>query len=199
MEYPEEIYWDNFGPGISPTLQKTFLVERAYDMGKADAKNLDGYSNLTEAISAGEPIDWERLDGLKVQCVRPELGTLHGTLERRESAESDSPDGWWRSGMDYVYVTALIQAWRGEDGWTLWVEGEIPLRRKTADQLEPGTEFYGVLKTSEPDGVAPELLLRTQGHALHLDDYTISQMSPRHFEVVSVVGMYGTFQKPEGK
>lgn len=86
-------------------------------------------------------------------------------------------------------------------GWielqSLWSEGEVPLIRKTADQLEPGTEFYGVLKTSEPDGVAPELLLRTQGHVLHLDDYTISQMSPRHFEVVSVVGMYGTFRNSE--
>ena len=143
MEYPEESYWDNFVPGISLTRQKTFLVERAYDMGKADAKNLDGYSNLTDAISTGEPIDYEKLDGFKVQLVHPEMGTLHGTLKRDKRCAPDSFYGWWDGETDCVYARALCPAWDGQNGWSLWVEGEIPLHRKTADQLEVGTYFRG--------------------------------------------------------
>ena len=170
------------------------LIERAFRAGKAEQLDpLAGYSSLTAAISAGDPIDYEKLDGLKVQCVNPDIDTLRGKLVRDDVWPADSASGWVVHGMGITDITA----WHGDNGWTLWVEGEVPLIRKTADQLEPGTEFYGVLKTSEPDGVAPELLLRTQGHVLHLDDYTISQMSPRHFEVVTVVGMYGTFRNPE--
>ena len=194
----QELVAVNLQPLESDKVQS--LIKHAFEAGKAEMTvPLTGYSNLTVAIKDNEPIDWEKLDGLKVQCDNPDVGTLEGELERRGRVESDSPDGWWKGGMDYIYVNALIEAWRGEDGWTLWVEGEIPLVRKTADQLEVGKEYYRVLKNSEPDGVAPELMLRTQGHVLYLNDYTFSQNSPRHFEVVKVIGKYGTFQKPEDK
>lgn len=205
-KYPEEIYATRDGGRLISMVSnnrrdwggegwgRRHAYQVGYEAGKAEQLDpLAGYSSLTAAISAGEPIDYEKLDGLKVQCVNPDIGTHRGKLVRDDVWPADSASGWVVYGMGITDITA----WHGDNGWTLWVEGEVPLIRKTADQLEPGTEFYGVLKTSEPDGVAPELLLRTQGHVLHLDDYTFSQMSPRHFEVVTVVGMYGTFRNPE--
>lgn len=120
------------------------LIERAFEAGKAERPDpLTGYSNLTEAIEAGEPIDWEKLDGLKVQCVNPDVGTNRGKLGRNETYTSERSAGWFYKSMDKTYVRSLIDAWHGAKGWTLWVEGEIPLIRKTADQLEVGTYFRG--------------------------------------------------------
>ena len=198
MEYPQEIYWDNFVPGISPTRQKTFLVERAYDMGKVDAKNLDGYSNLTAAISAGEPIDWEKLDGLKVQCVNPELrGEIHGTLKRNAEANVELSGAWRSRDMDEVYTAALWAGWNGKRGWTLWVEGEVPLRRKTADQLEPGYFFTGVLS-----GTTSESLMCVAGdHGIGKRVRYAFDFMPSHHPASKweVIEEHGTFQKPEGK
>lgn len=203
MEYPEEIYATLDGGRLTDHLRNAeagWGRRLAYQVGKVEQTDpFEGYSNLTEAIRTGKPIYWERMEGVKVKCANRSIGTLRGELKRNTAWGENGVAGWYRRDMDYSYVNAFVSAWNGEDGWTLWVEGEIPLIRKTADQLEPGTEFHGVLKNSEPDGVAPELMLRTQGHVLHLDDYTISQLSPRHFEVVKVVGAYDTFQKPEGK
>ena len=104
---------------------------------------LEGYSNLTAAISTGEPIDWEKLNGLNVKCVNSGIATVAGVLVRKRESSEDLYTGWCSVGMDDVYLTALSRAWNGFDGWTLWLEGEIPLRRKTADQLEVGTYFRG--------------------------------------------------------
>ena len=196
MKYPKEIYWDNFIPGITPTRQKSLLVERAYDMGKADAKSLDGYSNLTEAISAGEPIDWERLDGLKVQCVNPDVGTNGGVLKRELGLSAQSPFGWWNTGADISYTTALVRAWDGRDGWTLWVEGEVPLRRKTADQLKRGTYFLGEALVGGPD------LVYVGGRS---EASKVIYYAPEMLKSVIpaadwvVLEEHGTFQKPEGE
>ena len=197
MEYPEEIYWDNFVPGISLTRQKTFLVERAYDMGKADAKNLDGYSNLTTAIQAGEPIDWERLDGLKVQCVKPEVGTLRGTLERNESRTADYHAGWWSKDADSLYRSAFIYGWTGYDGWTLWVEGEIPLRRKTADQLEVGTYFLSKFEGGRERLAYVGVRGGSNGKIIYYAPEMIKLDTPPYKWVV--IEEYGPFKKPEGK
>lgn len=174
------------------------LIKHAFEAGKVEAADpLAGYSNLTAAISAGEPIDWERLDGLKVQCDNPDVGTLEGELERRESAESDSPNGWWKSGRDYIYVNALTEAWCDEDGWTLWIEGDIPLVRKTADQLEVAHFFTGVLS-----GTTSESLMCVAGElgngkrVRYASDFMPSHHPANKWEVIEE---YGTFQKPEGK
>ena len=201
MEYPEAIYDGLADPqGCSHRLSEV-LVERSYNLGygvghaKGLAERPDplaGYSNLTAAISAGEPIDWERLDGLKTQCVNHDVGTNRGTLERRESVESDSPDGWWKSGMDFIYVNALIHSWQGEDGWTLWIEGDIPLVRKTADQLEVGIYFLG---ESEWELYVGE---KIDGSKIvrHVPKMEESLFDPSEWVVLEE---YGTFQKPEDK
>ena len=162
------------------------MLTKVYDLGKKHALADTGdWHNLTEAISAGEPIDFEKLDGQKVRITNGQ-SSAESKIYRNEYYLIDRPTGWY-----CMFGDAFRDAWKGSDGWTLWLDGEIPMKKQTANELEPGTEFYGVLKTSEPEGVAPEAMLRTQAHVLHLDDYTISQTSPRHIEVVTVVGMYG--------
>lgn len=156
MEYPEEIYrtfnggtltdyhrdWGRDGAG------RRHAYEVGYEVGKAEqADPLTGYSNLTAAIKAGEPIDWEKLDGLVAKCVHSTLGDLLYSLEvdgngRKVIWESEG-NFWFTTSGGNVWAEALREAWQGENGWTLWVEGEIPLRRKTADQLEVGTYFLG--------------------------------------------------------
>lgn len=118
------------------------LIVRAFQAGADWAlfvAPLEGYSNLTAAISTGEPIDWEKLNGLNVKCVNSGIATVAGVLVRKRESSEDLYTGWCSVGMDDVYLTALSRAWNGFDGWTLWLEGDIPLRRKTADQLKVGT------------------------------------------------------------
>lgn len=150
MEYPEEIYHvfsdDMSGSGRRHAYNigcaRGYQV--GYEAGKAEtADPLEGFSNLTVAIKDNEPIDWERLDGLKVQCVKPGVGTLHWKLVRNKLRPADIPAGWWREGADSLYRSAFVYSWTSSYGWSLWVEGDIPLVRKTADQLEVGTYFLG--------------------------------------------------------
>lgn len=175
------------------------LIERTVRAVRAEqADPLAGYSNLTAAISAGEPIDWERLDGLKVQCVKPEVGTLHGTLERNESRTADYHAGWWSKDADSLYRPAFIYGWTGYDGWTLWVEGEIPMRSKTADQLKLGTYFLGKTPSSEAESwvYVGGWNIRDLKSIYHAPTMI---KSPVPAEKWVVIEEHGTFQKPEGK
>lgn len=175
------------------------LIGRAFRAGKAgQADPLAGYSNLTEAIKAGEPIDWERLDGLKVQCVKPEVGTLRGALKRDNFRKANSASAWWDEDIGMVYARALERAWIGSAGWSLWLEGEVPLRRKTADQLGVGTYFLGQTKGDSP-------YLAYVGRPLtNVSEKTI-YYAPEMLKAITpatdweVLEEYGTFQKPEGK
>ena len=174
------------------------LIKHAFEAGKAEKTDpLEGFSNLTDAIKAGEPIDWERLDGLKTQCVNHDVGTNRGELGRNETYTSERSAGWFYKSMDKTYVRSLIDAWRGDDGWTLWVEGEVPLRRKTADQLEVGHFFTGVLSDTIRESlmcVAGEL-----GNGKRVR-YAYDFMPSHHpAEKWEVIEEHGTFQKPEGK
>lgn len=150
--YPEEIYpklgfrTDGFG---RLTYRTTFNsdFERAYDLGYQDGQqvqgDLTGWSNLTAAIKAGERIDWEQLDGLEAKCVHPDMGTLTRNLARRKGFSEETANGWCQFGENTVWEVALPSGWYGLHGWSLWVKGDLPLRKLTADQLKPGTYFRG--------------------------------------------------------
>lgn len=172
------------------------LIERTVRAVRAEqADPLEGYANLTAAIKAGEPIDWESLDGLKVKCVNPGVGELRGVLERDVLCSAERPGAWWKEDMDYLYAMALVYAWWGSDGWSLWVEGEIPLRRKTADQLEVGTYFRGEIREKK---TAEMYVGETRGSKVVL--YT-PRMGKSEFPATEwvVLEEHGPFQKPEGK
>lgn len=214
MEYPEEIYRTLAG-GLLTESQRSRAVamwprRHAYEVGYGKGMTrgmisqlsqpdpLAGYSNLTAAISAGEPIDWERLDGKRVQCVNPEVrGEMHGTLKQNGSLEPYLPGAWWDGFSNAAYINALYDGWYGNDGWTLYVEGEIPLHRKTADQLEVGHFFTGVLS-----GTTSESLMCVVGepgngkHVRYATDFMPSHHPASKWEVIEE---HGPFQKPEGK
>lgn len=137
-----------------PTWDLTYdHVKRAYSAGYSDGKEqtaqadpLVGFSNLTQAIQEGSRIDWEQLDGRKAQCIHPVLGRLSYRMVRDEGCPTDSPYGWTpgnREECDGIpgWASVFTEAWNGRKGWSLWIEGEIPLKKLTADELEPGTCF----------------------------------------------------------
>ena len=215
MEYPEEIYAIRDGGLLVPLLRgSTSSVgwgrrnaynigcargyQSGYEAGKAEqADSLEGFSNLTEAIKAGDPIDYEKLDGLNVHCVNPDVGGLHWKLVRNKLRPADIPAGWRREDANNLNVTAFVYSWTGSYGWSLWIEGEIPLRRKTADQLEPGYFFTGVLS-----GTTSENLMCVAGdHGIGKRVRYAFDFMPSHHPASKweVIEEHGTFQKPEGK
>ena len=214
MEYPEEIYATrNGGTLASEDMQVSGSAwgrrhaynigcargyQSGYEAGKAEHTDpLEGYSNLTEAIKAGEPIDWEKLDGLKVQCVNPNLGTLRGELKRYRHHATNIPSGWWITGSDEAYVNALVAAWYGRGGWALWLEGELPLRRKTADQLDYYTYFYGHTPGEKPVMAYVGGSESGSGRRVHYAPCMATSLTRASNWVV--LEEYGTSPKPEGK
>lgn len=179
--------------------QVQHIIKRAFMAGKAEqADPLAGYSSLTEAIKAGGRIDYEKLDGMKMQCVHSEMGTLHRTLKRDTLCPPGVPAAWLDGDKGRAYSYALVDAWRGENGWSLWVEGDIPMRRKTANQLKVGTYFRGRVNNH----VVEETVY--VGRAANVDGKIIcfspsmvaSQYGAEDWEVLEE---YGPFQKPEGE
>ena len=142
--YPEEIYKDFPTCGSEKGNIAAHMAGRqhAYDLGFRDGRfkerleasdPLAGWSNLTEAIQAGERIDWDALDGLEARCVHPELGTLTHKLERDICYSETSFNGWYLEPVDLAWENAILEAWEGIGGWSLWVKGDLPLRKRTAD------------------------------------------------------------------
>ena len=216
MEYPEEIYAIRDGGLLVPLLRgSTSSVgwgrrnaynigcargyQSGYEAGKAEqADSLEGFSNLTEAIKAGDPIDYEKLDGLNVHCVNPDVGGLHWKLVRNKLRPADIPAGWRREDANNLNVTAFVYSWTGSYGWSLWIEGEIPLVRKTADQLEVGTYFLGELGGRSID-------FMYVGRPIDTDKEKTIYYAPDMLKAVTpasewvVIEEYGPFQKPEDK
>lgn len=217
--YPEEIYpkygfkTDAFGRLTQWTTCNSDF-ERAYDLGfkngrlKADLETnapLVGWSNLTAAIKAGERIDWGALDGLEAQCVHPEMGALTYKLERDKHFSIYSSIGWCAaSERPIAWGHVLYFAWTGEGDWSLWVKGDIPLRKRTADQLEPGTCFRArYKKNGETHNYAWAQLLKPSGQNPRVIFFSLALTTlfgsalPEEVEVVEVYGV-GTFKKPKG-
>ncbi|WP_346844601.1 hypothetical protein [uncultured Rothia sp.] len=69
------------------------------------------------------------------------------THKRDVDIPADTPSGWECASHD-----AFPKAWRSLGDWTLYIKGEIPVKRKTADHLETGVYFKGTHKNSlKPD------------------------------------------------
>lgn len=221
--YPEEIYTTETGATITSP-KKRRMVEKAYTLGtlrsgatrqdldkaydvgfergKKHKDNLTGFSNLTEAIAAGERIDWDALDGLEAKCVHPELGTLTHRLERNTQWSKHTSIGWHHN-KEATWAAALNHAWGDKGRWSLWVKGELPLRKQTADQLEPGTCFraryekngethnYAWAQLLKPSGQKPRVIFLSQALTT-----LFGSALPEDVEVIEVYGV-GTFKKPK--
>lgn len=201
-EYPVEIY-------PKPNERIKDSAERIYDRGYADGyqaqRDLTGWSNLTKAISSGERINWEWLNGVEAKCIHPRLGTLTQKLKRNEPYNLDQ---WITyvsfNGVNSVWDEALELAWQNAAGWTIWVKGELPLRKQTADQLEPGTCFRArYKKNGETHDYAWAQLLKPSGQTPRVIFFSLALTTlfgsalPEDVEVVEVYGV-GTFDTPEG-
>lgn len=159
-----------------------------------------GYSNLTAAIKDEQCIDWEQLDGLTVWCANPTVGALRGTLKRYalRLALAHTPHGWYDESMDKIYTSALIDAWHGENNWVLWLESEIPLRRKTANELKVGTYFLGKTPDGSPcKAYVGQSSKEPTGKVILLTPVMIdSGVSASEWEVIEE---YRSFLEPEGE
>ena len=97
-------------------------------------------------------------------------------------------------GMSVACITT--NAWHGKDGWALWIEGEVPMRRKTADQLKVGTYFLG----EAPGGESDLVYVGGCSEASKVIFYAPAMLksgTPAYGWVV--LEERGTFQGPEGK
>lgn len=151
-------------------------VERAYSTGYLDGMKarkttdpLDGFSNLTQSIKDGVRIDYSRLDSKLAKIFHDKHGVLFTKLELQEDSSGllihpnlEDPDAWREEGEPLAYL--LDEAWVGTYGWSLWIEGEIPVKTLTADELEPGTCFKGRCMDEVRDCVF------YIGHSYNLDD-----------------------------
>ncbi|WP_237185512.1 hypothetical protein [Rothia nasimurium] len=201
-KYPEDIYpklgfrTDGFGRLTYRTTYNSDF-ERAYDLGYQDGQQaqgdhpLAGWSNLTEAIADGERIDWEKLDGLEAKCVHPELGALTHRMERDSAYPPYEYVGWDEEASFAVWSEAFYSAWYGRNGWSLWVKGDLPLRKLTANQLALGTIFIGKCP-AEGEDMSPEPMFRTAGHVIAFDYFQLLQVDPSEVEVYKVVGQLKT-------
>lgn len=161
-------------------------VERAYSTGYLDGMKarkttdpLAGFSNLTKAIQDGTRIDWEKLDGLVAKCMHPEMGTLTHAMRREEPGAPYTYMGCDVS-ESIVWEWSFELAWQGASGWSLWVEGELPVKKRTADELEPGTCFKGRCMDEVRDCVF------YIGHSYSLDDHEESGWATSERRVVGV-------------
>ncbi|MEX3609750.1 hypothetical protein VVR12_01720 [Rothia sp. LK2588] len=128
--------------GAEFSVMTSELFEETYT-----AEETTDWHGLTAAIKAGEPIDWEALDGRKAKCVHETMGELVYELERFKAHSTPTYAAAWCSARSSrVWWDALSRAWKGREGWTLYIDGPIPLKRKTADQLPLGMCFRGVVK-----------------------------------------------------
>lgn len=184
--YPEEIYCKDYVIG------EMLAAERAYDLGLRDgAKPTDplaGFSNLTNAIQGGIKIDWEKLDGLVAKCVHPEMGTLTKKLVRNCNWDIDGVMAWYER-YDTMFGIILGMSWRGTDNWSLWIEGEIPIKKRMASELPMLTHFKGAY-----DGDLYECIIYgLEKHETYLvmavgGDGCLTSLPPDSVEVVEVYG-----------
>lgn len=201
--YPEEIYCypETAGPafrerGPVNTVSGRAVAEQAYDLGYKrgvqEAATEPEWFNLTEQIAEGSNIDWEKLDVAKARCVHVSGVVCEYKLSRDDDYSASDPDGWYQTGSTSSWVDALTSAWLNRGDWTLYIDRPVPLKRKTADQLEPGTCFVG--KTTTDDG--PCYCIRYTGAngkalAVHISSGTV--IPAKKFTVLEEYGI-GTFK-----
>ena len=169
------------------SINKATAIGQAVALGKKIAQAGTGdWRNLTAAIAAGEPIDWEKLDGRKVR-MSCEMTSIEATLSRDDEFLPSGTIAWSLSNdNDANHLWGFFNdAWNGRYGWTLWLDGEIPMRKQTADELPFGTVFKST------NGW--ECLVIGNGKVQFLDQkhlpYNVG--TGAEYEVSEVLGMYG--------
>ena len=185
--YPEEIYSPVWGlnPHNPECMSITSAaIEKAYDLGRTHAADpLEGYTNVTQAIRQGVNIDYEKLDGRRVLFLNRNNDRVETALERNKSNPVDEPAGW-----SCLAFELLRQAWHGQNGWTLYADGEIPVKQMTARELEPGVYFKG---THDKCFIPYIVAMKGNGDAVHITyDMSQSRIPAPLWKVVEVLGTF---------
>lgn len=139
-----------------------------------------------------DDIDYDALEGRKAKLVHEDGGELTFTMRRDPGTLSADTYYAWDAPLHAWML--FLAGWRGNDGWKLYIQGDLPAKRVTADALEPGTCFDGVA----PNGSSYHSLIRiisAQGKSLVLSTSSIEYFKAKEVEVTEVYGI-GTFQKP---
>ena len=150
-----------------------------------------------------DDLDYEALDGREAKLVHRDgveaklvnRDRVEVTLTMRRDTSSvqpaSAPPAW--DAPDCL-VAAFFAAWRGQSGWSLYIKGDLPTKRVTADTLEFSTCFAGVL----PSGKSESKLICIMGHDGNSLTYSIAGNASFNSSEVEVTEVYGigTFQKP---
>lgn len=174
--------------GSEPLMREHVKASHDYgfECGVKHAQTDTGnWHNLTEAIVGCKPIDFEKLDGRKARCVSSDGMEVTYKLERDPAYPLEVFEGWYTSDAEPAWEMSLDDSWRGAHGWTLWLDGEIPMKKQTADELPFGTEFMGKNWLNKI-----YKYVRVVGDAVQRVD-TASAYTASYIEVVEVLGMYG--------
>lgn len=182
-EVPESATWilealerGNISPAVA--------IGEACALGKAQATNEQEAWTL---LDHKQPIDYEKLDGHEAKCVHDDVGTLLGALNYRGAAFPMQDARSWSNPQIQPSIWCLVmrQAWDGEEGWKLYVKGELPLRKRTADELPFGTLFTANFRGQKNEFV------RIAGEKIQFLNGKQTTTYANDYEVIEVLGMYG--------
>lgn len=213
IDFPEEIYRLPDGTLI-PTELRNERLGRArktvYHMGYVDGlaegrrqgvclrhegDPISGLFSLTEALKKGVSINMHELDGRMATCLHPEFGVLQNRLDFYSLFLDDDEGNWYLRTINDTWTHALNLALTGDNGWALWIEGPMPIVKKTADELPVGTCF----KALHPkDGITAThdmaQTVRIDGKVqvfCHWEGFVgiVAQYDPAKVEVLEVYGV----------
>lgn len=120
---------------------KLYFIDGVPMLEEAEGSDdTDGF----ERFDAKADVEFEALDGREVELRNTNGSVIKGVLSCNSSVRFDTATDWdfLIEGRHGVWG-ALYDAWHGNGGWSLWVKDGLPLKRKMADTLEPGTGFKG--------------------------------------------------------
>lgn len=205
-EYPVEIY-------PKPNERIKDSAERIYDLGfeqgrlEGRREKLEpdvGWTRLTTANPDWGRIDWTALYGrptilthsASFSVISTEIiskgphtvGYDDGTREipAHQALLLKAPPKMVHSALHGATQSAL----EGKDSWALYVCGDLPLRKRTADDLESGTIFEAVLTDEEEFG--PATILRVDAGIIDVGDWQILDADLTCIEVSRVLGNFQT-------
>ena len=137
-------------------------------------------------------IDYDALDGREARLVHESGAEMTFTLRRDLFTRPANTYSAWDTPMHTG--AAFINAWRGDSVWKMYIKGDLPTKRVTADTLEPGTGFAGIA----PSGTIYDELVRMtdiMGEPIVISRGRYEIFDADEMEVTEVYGV-GTFQKP---
>ena len=83
-----------------------------------------------------DDIDFEALEGREAKLIDEDGGELTFTMRRKTFAKpAHEPYSW---GAPLHAWMLFFAGWHGDDDWKLYIQGDLPTKRVTADTLEPG-------------------------------------------------------------